>query len=354
MTNHPITVAVIGLGYVGLPLVHLFLSKDYRVIGVDLDAGKISMLQQKKSYITDMTDKQVEDMVDSGRLYVTTDYAAVNLADAIIICVPTPLKNKEPDLSYILHAVDEMKPYLKQGQLLVLESSTYPGTTEDYVKPMIETEQLIVGETIFLGYSPERIDPGNKTVAIKDMPKVISGCSDACFTRLKNLYDTVFTRTVPVSSPRVAEFVKMLENSQRLINISFINEVNLLANKMDVNLWEVIEAAKTKPVGFTPYYPSAGIGGHCIPVDPFFLAWIGMREGVPLTMIHQAGLINEMVPHFIANRTAQILTQKKIPLAKAKVGIVGVTYKKDVNDIRESAALKVIEFLLERRIGQCA
>jgi len=349
MSNHP-TVAVIGLGFVGLPLVHLFLSGDYQVIGIDIDPAKVNMIQQKKSYISDMQDSDLAAMMDSGRLTVTTDYEAVNQADAIIICVPTPLRNKEPDLTYIFHAVQQMKPHLKEGQLLVLESSTYPGTTEDYVKPLIEDDHLKVGSNFYLGYSPERIDPGNKTMSIAEMPKIISGTTPACLERLQELYNSVFVKTVPVSSPRVAEFVKMLENSQRLINISFINEVNLLANKMDVNLWEVIEAAKTKPVGFTPYYPSAGIGGHCIPVDPFFLAWIGMREGVPLTMIHQAGLINEMMPHFIVNRAAQILTEKQIPFTEAKIGVIGLTYKKDVNDIRESASLKVIELLQDRRM----
>lgn len=350
MSSHP-SIAVIGLGFVGLPLVHLFQKKGYQVIGIDIDPDKISMIQQKKSYISDLQDMDIAEMVESGRLQVTTEYSAIQAADAIIICVPTPLRSKEPDLTYIFHAVQQMKPHVKEGQLLVLESSTYPGTTEDYVRPLIETDQLIIGKTFFLGYSPERIDPGNKTVSIADIPKIVSGVTDECLKRLRQLYDTVFARTVPVSSPRVAEFVKMLENSQRLINISFINEVNLLANKMDVNLWEVIEAAKTKPVGFTPYYPSAGIGGHCIPVDPFFLAWIGMREGVPLTMIHQAGLINEMIPHFIVNRAVQELTKKQVALSEARIGIIGLTYKKDVNDIRESASLKVIELLLDRRMN---
>lgn len=353
MSSHS-TVAVIGLGFVGLPLVQLFLGKKHHVIGIDLDNAKIESIRKKKSYITDIQDQEIADMVDTGRLQVTSDYAAVNQADAIIICVPTPLRNKEPDLTYIFHAVKQMKPYLKENQLVVLESSTYPGTTEEYVKPLIENEQLSIGKNFFLGYSPERIDPGNKTVAIADMPKIISGVTDACLQRLKALYDTAFTRTVPVSSPRVAEFVKMLENSQRLINISFINEVNLLANRMNINLWEVIEAAKTKPVGFTPYYPSAGIGGHCIPVDPFFLAWIGMREGVPLTMIHQAGMINEMMPHFIVSRTVQKLNEKQIPLHEARIGVIGLTYKKDVNDIRESASIKVIELLLDRRMNVSA
>ncbi|NGQ95717.1 nucleotide sugar dehydrogenase [Brevibacillus sp. SYP-B805] len=344
------TIAVIGLGFVGLPLVQLFASKGYHVTGIDIDQEKIAMLRAAKSYISDISDQEIGIMTNSGLLDVTSDYAAAAGVDTIIICVPTPLRNREPDLSYIFHAVQQLKPYLKKGQLLVLESSTFPGTTEEYVKPLIETDALTVGETIFLGYSPERIDPGNKMVSIADIPKVISGVTPQCLQKVKQLYDSVFKQTVPVSSPKVAEFVKMLENSQRLINISFINEVNLLANKMNVDLWEVIEAAKTKPVGFTPYYPSAGIGGHCIPVDPFFLAWIGMREGVPLTMIHQAGFINEMIPHFIVSSVVQELTVRGKPLEEAHVGVIGLTYKKDVNDIRESASLKVIELLLDRRV----
>jgi UDP-N-acetyl-D-glucosamine dehydrogenase len=349
MSSHP-TVAVIGLGFVGLPLAQLFATKGYHVTGIDIDQGKINMLLSGKSYISDLSDQEIADMINSGKLDVTSDYAATGNVDVIIICVPTPLRNREPDLSYIIQSVKQLKPYLKKGQLLVLESSTYPGTTEEYVKPLIENDELKIGETFFLGYSPERIDPGNKTVSIADIPKIVSGVSHRCQEKIKQLYDAVFTQTVPVTSPRVAEFVKMLENSQRLINISFINEVNVLANKMNVNLWEVIEAAKTKPVGFIPYYPSAGIGGHCIPVDPFFLAWVGLREGVPLTMIHQAGFINEMIPHFIVNRVTQVLSDKNISSQHAHVGVIGLTYKKDVNDIRESASLKVIELLHDRKI----
>jgi UDP-N-acetyl-D-glucosamine dehydrogenase len=344
------SVAIIGLGYVGLPLAGLFVKKGCHVVGIDLDGRKIKRLNDKQSYLSDLEDWEIADLMDSGRFTPTTDYAAVQSAGSVIICVPTPLHDRKPDLSYIDSAVQSMLPHLQPNQLIILESSTYPGTTEDYVKPILENGVFTVGKNLFLGYSPERVDPGNKEMAIAQIPKIISGATDACLKRVYELYSVIFTQVVQVSSPRVAEFSKMIENSQRLINISFINEVNLLANKMKVDLWEVIEAAKTKPMGFTPYYPSAGIGGHCIPVDPFFLSWVGMQEGVPLTMIHQAGLINDMIPHFIVHRVADLLSANGIPEQGANIGVIGLTYKKDVNDIRESASLKVIELLQHRRM----
>lgn len=344
------SIAVIGLGFVGLPLSQLFVKKGHKVFGIDVDQQKISQLHKKTSYLTDLQDADVAEMMDSGRFIPTDDFSHIKEVQAIIICVPTPLINKEPDLSYVRSAIRDITPFLQKDQLIVIESSTYPGTTEEMIKPMLEKLPFTLGKNLYLGYSPERIDPGNDLLSIETIPKVISGVTDECLSQLKNLYSTVFQELVPVSSPRVAEFTKMLENSQRLINISFINEINLLANKMKINLWEVIEAAKTKPVGFTPYYPGPGVGGHCIPVDPFFLTWVGMREGVPLTMIHHAGFINELIPHFITNHVVNQLEQLSIALEEAHVGVIGITYKKDVNDIRESAALKVVQLLLERQI----
>ncbi|WP_245590518.1 nucleotide sugar dehydrogenase [Aneurinibacillus terranovensis] len=343
-------IAVIGLGYVGLPLASMLVKSGHQVVGIDIDSKKVESLYAKKSYLSDITDSEIGELIDSGRFAATVDYAQVSAVTYVIICVPTPLRNKNPDLSYIHSAIHHIRAFLRPGHVIVLESSTYPGTTEDYVQPLIETDSLQVGKTIYLGYSPERIDPGNKDISVESIPKIISGVTPGCLKQIHHLYSNVFRTVVPVSSPRVAEFAKMLENSQRLINISFMNEINILANKMKVNLWEVIEAAKTKPMGFTPYYPSAGIGGHCIPVDPFFLSWIGMQEGVPLTMIHQAGLINEMIPHVVVSHVVHELGRRNIPMVNAKVGVIGLTYKKDVNDIRESAAVKVVELLQNRRI----
>ncbi|GAA4707170.1 nucleotide sugar dehydrogenase [Brevibacillus fulvus] len=347
------SIAVIGLGYVGLPLAQLFVAEGYRVIGVDIDQAKIESIQQKKSYVSDISDADLRAMVESSRFEATPDFRRVQEADYIVICVPTPLTNREPDITYIKSAVTSIAPYLRENQTVILESSTYPGTTEEIVKPLLEQnpQSLIIGQHLYLGYSPERIDPGNKQLTLRQIPKVISGVTSACLEKVKAFYGQVFETIVPVTSTKVAEFVKMLENSQRLINISFINEVNLLANRMQVDLWEVIEAAKSKPLGFTPYYPSAGIGGHCIPVDPFFLSWIGLREGVPLTMIHLAGMINERMPHEIVGRVLEELDKKGIDPQNASVGIIGLTYKKDVNDIRESAALRVIEHLLMKKVN---
>ncbi len=345
-----VSVAIIGLGFVGLPLACLFSRKGYRIIGIDIDSDKTEQLLNKKSYLSDIEDQEIAEMVDSGRFTVTSDFRAVEGVNCIIICVPTPLHNREPDLSYITSVAKSIAPHLQPQQLIVLESSTYPGTTEQLVKPLVENSLLKVGENLFLGYSPERIDPGNKTISIEDIPKVVSGVTKECLKKVEQLYGSVFKRVVPVSSPGVAEFTKMLENSQRLINISFINEVNFLAKKLNINLWAVIEAAKTKPMGFTAYYPGVGIGGHCIPVDPFFLSWVGMREGVPLTMIQSAGLINEIMPHFIVSQVVQQLSKLQVQSDSAKIGVIGLTYKKDVNDIRESAALKVIELMANKQM----
>ncbi|KON99440.1 hypothetical protein AM501_06050 [Aneurinibacillus migulanus] len=344
-------VAIIGLGYVGLPLASLLVDKGYVVLGIDTDIKKVERLNAKKSYLTDVSDFKVSEMIDNQKFIPSSDYSLISSAQSIIICVPTPLREKVPDLSYIISAVQGILPYLKREQLLILESSTYPGTTNDLIKPLVESKGLKVGKDIFLAYSPERINPGSKDVSLVDIPKVVSGISTECLQRVSDLYGSIFKTIVKVSSPRVAEFVKMLENSQRLINISFINEVNLLANKMNISIWEVIEAAKTKPIGFTPYYPSAGVGGHCIPIDPFFLSWIGMKEGVPLTMIHQAGIINEKIPYFVAEKVIQHLQAKNIPLHDAKIGAIGITYKKDINDIRESAPLKVVQLLQKEKIN---
>jgi len=343
------SVAVVGLGFVGLPLAMAFAGKGFRVTGIDIDAEKIDSLSGGKSYLADVPDEVLADMLAKERFFPTYRFDRAGEADAIIICVPTPLKKREPDLSYIMSAVEFILPHLRRGQLVVLESSTYPGTTDEYIATRIEEQGFAIGRDIFLGYSPERIDPGNALYSLVDIPKVISGMTKACLEKVSELYGAVFRQTVPVSSTRMAEFVKLFENSQRMINISFVNELNMLARKLNLDIWEAIEAAKTKPIGFTPYYPSAGIGGHCIPVDPFYLSWIGMREGVPLSMINQAGIINDIMPHFVVSAVCAELPRRTNGQRPA-VGVVGLTYKKDVNDIRESASLKVIRLLQAKNI----
>lgn len=344
------SVAIIGLGFVGLPLAMAFAGKGFRVVGVDIDNKKIDALHRKESYLKDVPGDTLAQLSDEGKFTATYDFQVISQVDAIIVCVPTPLKNQQPDLSYVLSSIEFMKPHVKAGQLIVLESSTYPGTTENYILPLLEETGFAIGKDLYLGYSPERIDPGNTQINLLDIPKIVSGSTKACLEKVLELYNAVFKQTVPVSSTKAAEFVKIFENSQRMVNISFINEISLLTNKLGIDIWEAIEAAKTKPMGFHAYYPSAGIGGHCIPVDPYYLTWVGMQEGVPLNMIFQAGLINERMPHYVVGQVVAYLLGQSVQLEQAKVGIIGITYKKDVNDIRESASLKVIELLKQRRI----
>lgn len=344
------SVAVIGLGFVGLPLASLLVNKGFHVIGIDIDHTKLTALRANKSYLSDLTDDEIEKLMASGRFIAEQGYSSIKHVERIIICVQTPLKEHEPDLTHIQSAVYGILPHLRKGQLIILESSTFPGTTEDTIMPLLIDQGFQIGKDLFLGYSPERIDPGNRKFSLTQIPKIISGVTQQCLRELENFYKQIFQQVIPVSSPRVAEFAKLLENSQRFINISFINEMNLLAEKLKVNLWEVISAASTKPVGFTPYYPGSGAGGHCIPVDPFYLTWIGKREGLYLSMIHYAGMINDMMPHFIVRRVVEELEKRKVILASAKIGIIGITYKKDVNDIRESAPLKVVQLLTERNL----
>ncbi|QOY34216.1 nucleotide sugar dehydrogenase [Anaerobacillus isosaccharinicus] len=344
----PNKVAVIGLGFVGLPLVQLLIKKNNDVIGIETDVSKINFLSQGKSYLSDLSDKEVGEIINSGCFHPTSNYQKIKEAKNIIICVPTPLRNRQPDLSYVTAAVEAMVPYIQEETLIILESSTYPGTTEKLLQPLLEKAGFAIGKNIYLAYSPERIDPGNTILTLETIPKVVSGVTEPCLKRIQQFYSDIFKTTVPVSSPSVAEFTKILENSQRLINISFMNEVNLIANKMNINMWEAIEAAKTKPVGFTPYYPGPGIGGHCIPIDPFYLSWVGMQEGIHLSMIHQAGVINELMPYRVVNEIMNYL--KVLGKENGTVGIIGLTYKKDVNDLRESPAWKVTEILGEKNV----
>lgn len=341
-------VAIIGLGFVGLPLSMMFVRKGFQVIGIDYDSGKISALQQGKSYIQDLSDTDIAEAVQSGRWRVSVDYAALSGADTVIICVPTPLSSdNSPDLSFLSDTCTRLAPLLSPGQLVVIESSTYPGTTRDVVWPLLEKSGLEVGQQLFIGYSPERIDPGNKSMAFSDIPKIVSGITSACEQKLFALYSQVFVQVVPVSSTETAETAKLLENSYRFVNISFINEFAQLCDQLNINVWEVIKAASTKPYGFSAFYPGPGVGGHCIPVDPLYLQWKAAQAGVKSRFIELSQQVNDGLPSYMATRIEQELPDNK-KLSDAKILIYGVTYKPDIADVRESAALPIIHVLQQR------
>ncbi|WP_126426059.1 nucleotide sugar dehydrogenase [Brevibacillus marinus] len=343
-------VGIVGLGYVGLPLAMLFVAKGVQVRGIDIDRKKIESLRQGTSYLTDITDEEVRQLVSSGRFEPTSQYDAVSDVDAVIFCVPTPLRDHAyPDLSYIQSAASAIVPYMKPGQLIILESSTFPGTTEEVLRPILENGGKQAGVDFYLGYSPERIDPGNKEVRLETIPKVVSGVTEACLRQLARLYGRVFTNLVPVSSPRAAEMTKLLENCQRFVNISFINEIAMICEKMGIDVWEVIEAAKTKPYGFTPYYPGPGIGGHCIPVDPLYLQWKAKQYQLETKFIELAKVINDQMQDYIVERISKHLPAGKT-LANSRLLLIGITYKRDVNDVRESTPLGIFAKLLARGV----
>ncbi|WP_435924346.1 nucleotide sugar dehydrogenase [Paenibacillus sp. DYY-L-2] len=342
------TIAVIGQGYVGLPLSLLFISKGFTVYGVDKDLGKIGALCRAKSYLPDVTDEELEQSLKTGRFHPTDQTDCITGVDAIIVCVPTPLNAEHsPDLTILERAVADISRYLQKGQLVILESSTYPGTTREVVKPLLEQGSgLNAGTDFHIGYSPERIDPGNEDFKVEQISKVISGLTPACLERAGDLYGRVFDSVVNVSSPEVAEFTKLLENAHRLINISFINELATICDEMNIDIWEVIEAAKTKPFGFTPYYPGPGIGGHCIPVDPLYLQWKAQKLGKTSKFIEIADEVNRNAPHYIAGRVEALLAKHQAP-KQANLLIYGVAYKRDINDVRESPALDLISLLIQ-------
>ncbi|MNO27206.1 UDP-N-acetyl-D-glucosamine 6-dehydrogenase [compost metagenome] len=344
------SIAIIGLGYVGLPLASLFLSKGHTVYGIDLDASKIQKLRSYQSYLSDFSAKDIRKLFEGGRFHVSDSFSDISHAEAIIICVPTPLdQDHKPDLTYVKGAMNYLQPFLHEGHLVVLESSTYPGTTEEELQPMIEATGLIVGQNAYLAYSPERIDPGSHHDPLHHIPKVLGGVSPECTARAKRIYESIFDTVVVVSSPRVAEFTKLLENCQRLVNISFMNELAMICERMDINLWEAIDAASTKPYGFTTYYPGPGIGGHCIPVDPLYLQWKAKQFGGELQLIDRAHEINEAMPDYVVHRVSTLLGARK-PLEESSLFVLGITYKKDVNDMRESSSIPIIKKLLDKGI----
>ncbi len=340
------TAAVIGLGYVGLPLAIEYADAGIPVIGVDLDGAKVRSLRAGRSYIDDIPSESVKNAVDLGLLRPTTDFSALAEADTVNICVPTPLrKTKDPDLSYIVSAAEQVAKYLHKDMLVVLESTTYPGTTEEVLVPMFEAKGLKVGRDIFLAFSPERVDPGNARFTTKNIPKVVGGVTPKCTKIAAALYGGVLENVHPVSKASVAEMVKLLENTFRSVNIGLVNEIALMCDRMGIDVWEVIDAAKTKPFGFMPFYPGPGIGGHCIPLDPFYLSWKAKQYGFESRFIELAGVINGQMPHFVVGKVVDALNRFRKSVSGARVLILGVAYKKNICDVRESPALDIIQLL---------
>jgi UDP-N-acetyl-D-glucosamine dehydrogenase len=339
------TIAVVGLGYVGLPLLLRFAEVGYRVLGIDIDADKIAALRAGTSYIEHIPDLSL--LRDSARGFAaTTDFAAVADADAIIICVPTPLgRHHEPDLSYVTGTMDALAPHLRRGQIVSLESTTYPGTTDEEMRPRIEARGLTVGKDCFLVFSPEREDPGNPRYRTNTIPKVCGGVTPACLEVGLALYGHAIDRVVPVSCARAAELTKLLENIHRAVNIGLVNEMKMIADRMHIDIHEVIKAAATKPFGFVPYYPGPGLGGHCIPIDPYYLTWKAREYGLHTRFIELAGEINSAMPQWVVTKAADALNDRGKPVRGARVLVLGIAYKKDVGDMRESPAVEMMELL---------
>src|SRR3954465_1724700 len=342
-------VGVIGLGYVGLPLVVEFARAGFDVTGFDVDAAKTDAINAGKSYIPDVPEAELASFSASGRLRATTDMSQLAGMDAIDICVPTPLrKTKDPDLSYVVHAVEAVAATLTRGQLVILESTTYPGTTDEVVLPMLTAKGFTPEVDVFLAFSPERGDPGNPRFNTKNIPKIVGGVGRASTEAAAALYGATVEHVIEVTSTRVAEMVKLLENTFRAVNIGLVNEIALMCHKMDIDVWEVIDAAKTKPFGFMPFYPGPGLGGHCIPIDPFYLSWKARQSGFECRFIELAGHVNSSMPEYVVELVADALNSVKKPINGSRIHLFGIAYKRDVNDMRESPALDVLQLLGKR------
>ena len=341
-----VEISIVGLGYVGLPLCLRFLNKGFKVTGIDKDLNKIKKLKNFESYISSVRPKEIRKAF-SLNFKITNNFKFISKSDVIIVCVPTPIKsNKVPEMKHISDTAEKLTKYIKKEQILILESTVYPGATEEFFLPIIEKKGFIIGENFFLGYSPEREDPGNNKYSIfkGNIPKVVAGYTNNCKKIVKTLYSSI-SKIFPVSSIKTAEFTKLLENVYRSINIGFINEMKLISSKMGINIHECISAAKTKPFGFQAFYPGPGLGGHCIPVDPYLLAWQSKKYGLKTKFIELSGKINESMPLFIVKTMLKILKEKKISSKKLKILILGLSYKKNSNDVRESPAFKIISLL---------
>jgi len=341
-------IGILGLGYVGLPLTIRYAEVGYKVIGVDIDKTKVDLLNQGKSYIEHLPSNLIQTLLIQN-FEATSDFSCVTELDVLILCVPTPLnKYREPDLSYILNTANSITPYLKKGQAISLESTTYPGTTEEELLPQIETTGLKTGKDIFLIYSPEREDPGNRSFTIQTTPKVVGGYTPNCLEVGKTVYQAIVDQIVPVSSTKAAEMTKLLENIHRAVNIGLVNEMKIVADRMDIDIHEVIKAASTKPFGFTPYYPGPGLGGHCIPIDPFYLTWKAREFDIHARFIELAGEVNTNMPRWVIGKAMDALNEQGKPLKGAKVLILGIAYKKDVDDMRESPSVALMELLQKK------
>ncbi|OGW78211.1 MAG: UDP-N-acetyl-D-glucosamine dehydrogenase [Omnitrophica bacterium RIFCSPHIGHO2_02_FULL_46_20] len=339
-------IGVIGLGYVGLPLAMAFAKKGFKVWGIDLDKDRVTRLKKGQSYILDLKPSDIVNMQKDGSIIFTSDISNIKKLDAFFICVPTPLlKTKEPDVSFIISAAKMIKKHMKRGQVVVLESTTYPGTTEEVMLPILESTGLKERRDFYLAFSPERIDPGNTKYFVTNIPKVVGGISQCSTEIAALLYKQIIDKIIPVSSSRAAEMTKLLENTFRIVNLGLINELTLMCDKLGMNIWEIIDAAKTKPYGFMPFYPGPGVGGHCIPVDPIYLSWKARAHGFEARFINLASEVNEHMPQYVIEKMISALNKKKKALKSSKVLLIGVAYKKDVQDLRESPAFEIIEIL---------
>jgi UDP-N-acetyl-D-glucosamine dehydrogenase len=344
-----VLVGIIGMGYVGLPLLLRFCEEGFRVLGFDVDSKKVAQLKRGRSYLKSISSSRISQFVRNGLLDVTDDFSRLAKPDCIIICVPTPLTEKmEPDLQYIEKTSGAIRDHLRKGQLIILESTSYPGTTEELILFQLESTGLKVGKDFFLAYSPEREDPGSRRFSTSQIPKVVSGVTPSCKKIATTLYGQVIQKVVPVSSPRVAELTKLLENIYRSVNIALVNELKMLADRMGIDIWEVIEAASTKPFGFSPFYPGPGMGGHCIPIDPFYLSWKAREYDFTTKFIQLAGEINVSIPYYVVSKTVDALNDRKKSIRGAKLLILGVAYKKDVDDARESPALAIMDLFQKK------
>jgi UDP-N-acetyl-D-glucosamine dehydrogenase len=354
--NKSAKISVVGLGYVGLPLVIRFAEEGFNTIGIDIDKEKVEKLNSGLSYINHISSERISSAIKSN-FFSSNDFGKIAEVDIIIICVPTPLGiHNEPDISYIETTMKTLRPFLKEDQLLILESTTYPGTTEEIILPIIEHENnseneskgstnFSVGKNFFVGYSPEREDPGNQNYSTKTIPKVVSGITKDCLELTMSIYGKIIDTTVPVSSTRTAEMTKILENIHRAVNIGLVNELKMVVEKMNINIYEVIEAASTKPFGFTPYYPGPGLGGHCIPIDPFYLTWKAKEFGMNTKFIELAGEINTAMPNYVISKMVEVLNNFGKSIKGSRVLILGLSYKKNIDDSRESPSLKIIDLL---------
>lgn len=348
LKNRESIIGIVGLGYVGLPLMLRYSAIGFRVLGIDIDTDKVAKLNKGESYIAHIPQAAIGRARESG-FEATSDFARAGECDALILCVPTPLnKYREPDMSFVINTTDAIKPYLREGQLVSLESTTYPGTTEEELLPRVQEGGLTVGENIFLVYSPEREDPGNGKFETRTIPKIVGGQTETCREVGLALYEAAIDRVVPVSSTKAAEMTKLLENIHRAVNIGLVNEMKIVATRMGIDIFEVVDAASTKPFGFTPYYPGPGLGGHCIPIDPFYLTWKAREYGVNTRFIELSGEVNKAMPEYVVGRLMEGLNERGKALKGCRILVLGIAYKKNVDDMRESPSVQIMELIRAR------